>query len=69
MTGIDDNEFKKVEDIKRGEFVRRKVNANKTYIRGDYCRENERYSLQDTEDMCREIFVKKGTLLHVGFTF
>ena len=41
----------------------------KTYTRGDYDRATKRYSLIDTEDFCREVFVKKGTRLLVGFTY
>lgn len=63
---------KPVEQIKRGEFVR-KVIAGKegiaTYIRGEYDATFRRYSLQNTADMNREVFVKRGTQLAVDFTY
>jgi hypothetical protein len=61
--------FKFVENIKQGEYVRRSREAQKTYIRGEFDRTSKRYSLTDTADVNREIFVKSGTLLFVGFEF
>ena len=61
--------LQKVEDIKLGEFVKRKPDANKVYKRCEYDRTDQRYALQDTEDHCRYIYVKKGTLLDTGFTY
>lgn len=58
----------KVEEIAKGEFVRRKV-GGKTFTRGDYDRSTGRYSLVDCDDVNREVFVKRGTMLHVGFTY
>lgn len=29
----------------------------------------KRYSLEDTEDISREVWVKRGTVLFVGFTY
>lgn len=59
---------KRVEDIKRGEYVTRKP-GGKVYERGEYDRTSRKFSLVDALDMNREIFVKKGTLLHVGFSY
>lgn len=58
----------KVEEIAKGEFVRRKV-GGKTFQRGSFDRSTRRYSLVDCDDVNREVWVKKGTLLHVGFTY
>lgn len=58
-----------VENIRRGEFVKRKADANKVYQRGEYCRTTGRYSLVDCEDVSREVWVKRGTQLHIGFTY
>lgn len=41
----------------------------KTYIRGDYVRENKKYSLIDADDMNREVFISGDTRLMVGFTY
>lgn len=53
----------KVENIKRGELVKRKETAKKLYIRGEYDRYGSKYQLTDYEDMNHTICVKKGTLL------
>lgn len=58
-----------VETIKQGEYVKRKADAKKVYIRGEYCRESKAYELTDAEDMNRQIYVKKGAVLYVGFTY
>lgn len=58
-----------VESIKRGEFVRRKPDATKTYTRGEYDASSKRYSLVDCDDANREVWVKKGTKLFVGFSY
>lgn len=69
MEKIVDGEVAKVETIKRGEFVRRKADAVKTYQRGEYDKSSKTYSLVDCDDMNREVFVKRGTVLFVGFTY
>ena len=58
-----------VESIKQGEYVKRSETAAKVYIRGAYDQSSKRYSLTDSDDISREIFVKKGTLLLIGFTY
>lgn len=59
----------KVEAVKRGEYVKRKPDAKAVYIRGLYCKSSKTYALHDTNDVHRVIHVKKGTVLHVGFTY
>lgn len=61
-----------VEKIAKGEFVRRLSTGTpnaKTYQRGDFCRATQRYSLVDCADTNREVFVKRGTQLFVGFCY
>lgn len=58
-----------VELITRGEFVRRKEGAKKTYQRCGYDRKAKAYCLLDCDDQSREIFVKPGTQLFVGFDY
>lgn len=43
--------------------------GNKVYIRGKYDRGSKRYSLEDTDDTSREVWVKAGTELLVGFDY
>lgn len=69
MSHTDTEQFVKVESIKVGEFVKRKPEASKVYRRGKYDAATKRYSLEDFDDASREIFVKKGTTLFVGFSY
>lgn len=59
----------KVQDIKQGEYVTRKADSAKVYKRGAYDKASKRFSLIDCDDICREIFVKRNTVLFVGFTY
>lgn len=59
----------KVEEIKKGEYVKRKADATKVYQRGAYDASTKRYALIDCDDIAREIFVAKGTVLFIGFTY
>lgn len=58
-----------VQAIAKGEYVRRSADAKATYIRGEYCRADKRYELIDTEDTNRAVYVKRDTVLHIGFTY
>lgn len=69
MSHTDTEQFVAVELIKEGEFVKRKADAKMVYTRGHYDRATKTYSLNDHSNACREIFVKKGTLLFVGFSY
>lgn len=65
--------MKPVEHIKRGEFVR-KVNKDgseqaRTYQRGDYCPSTKRFALIDCDNVSREVYVKRGTILSTEFTY
>ena len=62
-----------VQNIKRGEYVKR-LNADgtaqsKTYRRSYYDADTKRYALDDVDDTSRQVFVRKGTKLLVGFTY
>lgn len=64
----DNEQLAAVEAIKVGELVRRK-DGGPVFVRGEYDRTTKRYSLSYFSDTCREVFVKKGTKLFVGFSF
>ena len=55
--------------VSKGEYVKRKADAKTVYIRGDYDRASNSYSLLDCDDMNREIFVKASKHVFVGFTY
>ena len=58
----------KLSTVKKDEFLRMKVGAKKTYIRGDYVRELQKYSILNWEG-ADERLVKGSTLVYVGFTY
>ncbi len=58
-----------IEKVKKGEFLKRKPDAQKTYTRGDYDRTYGRYRIDDWDDISRDMLIRKGTLVWVGFTF
>jgi hypothetical protein len=69
LNGMTDSTAQAVEKIKSGEYVKRKADAKTVYVRGAYDSWTRCYCLTDTNDMNRHIYVKRGTLLHVGFTY
>jgi len=58
-----------VRAVKLGEYVRRKADSAKTYRRGPCDAASKRFSLIDCDDTSREVFVKGGTMVFVGFTY
>ena len=58
-----------IEKVKKGEFLKRKPNAKKTYVRGNYDFSYSRYRIDDCDDISRDMLLPKGTLVWVGFTF
>ena len=56
-------------NVKPGDFVRRKPDAKKTYVKGAYDKASKTFSLVDFDDMNREIFVKPSAVVYVGFDF
>jgi hypothetical protein len=64
-----ENQTAKIEATKLGEYVKTKADSSKVYKRGHYDRASKSYSLQDCDDMNREIFVKRGRTVFVGFTY
>jgi len=59
----------KLSEVKKGDFVRMKEGATKTYIKGEYVREEKKYSLLDYEAVGDERLVKGSTMVHIGFTY
>lgn len=59
----------KAADIKKGEYVMRKPDSKKVYMRGDYDRASKKYELLDCSDINRSIFVSGKTELVIGFTY
>ena len=58
-----------IEKVKKGDFLKRKPDSQKTYTRGDYDRTYGRYRVNDWDDICRDMLLPNGTRVCVGFTF
>ncbi len=65
MKNNSDYQKDQVQNIKKGELVKRTPTAKKLYLRGDYCREAKKYLLTDYDDISRDILVKKATILYL----
>lgn len=55
--------------VKPGEFVRRKADSKKTYVKSDYDRVSKTFALVDFDDVNRVIYVKATTTVYIGFDF
>ena len=56
-------------EVPRGAFLRRKADAKKTYIRGEYDRFYKRFRCDDCDDISRDMLLKGNALVWVGFTY
>jgi hypothetical protein len=59
----------KIENVQRGDFIRRKPDAKTTFTSAGYCRYTMRYQLDDWNDISRCVYLKKGTEVLVDFDF
>ena len=71
LDAVEDGEAKPValKNVKPGDFVKRKSDAVKVYIKGAYDRTTKSFELQDTEDMNRFVYIKASKPVYVGFTY
>jgi hypothetical protein len=58
-----------ISSLKKGEFFKRKPDARKVYVKGDYDRSERTYTGTDTEDISRAIYLKGTTRVYVGFDY
>ena len=62
----------KIEDVEKGDFFKRMSAgkpAKKVYLKTKFDRSEKKYIGEDWDDISREIYLKKGTLVAVGFDF
>jgi len=59
----------KISQVKNGEYIKRKPESSKVYIRGAYCKISKAYSCVNFDDINNEIFIKSNTMVFVNFTF
>lgn len=56
-------------NVKPGDFIRRKPDAKKIYVKGAYDKASKTFSLTDFDDANREIFIRASATVYVGFDF
>ena len=56
-------------ELKAGTFFRRKPNAAKVYVRGEYLPGEKKFSCTDYGDTNREMFLEGSTPVFAGFCF
>jgi hypothetical protein len=71
LDAVEDGEAKPValKNVKPGDYVKRKADAVKVYIKGDYDRMTKSFELKDVEDINRVIYIKATKPVYVGFTY
>jgi hypothetical protein len=55
--------------INKGDFLKRKIDSKKVYIRGDYCQSQKKYSCINIDDHCNEIFIKGDAIVASIYDF
>jgi hypothetical protein len=58
-----------LKSVKPGDYVKRKSDAVKVYIKGDYDRTTKSFELKDVEDINRCVYVKADKIVVIGFTY
>lgn len=63
-----DHKLKPIEQLKKGEFFRLK-GGKQVYTAEGYCRYNRKYTGTNYDDINRQTYKKKGTLIEYDFEF
>jgi len=58
-----------IKDLPKGEFFKRKPDAKKVYIRGEYYRPERKFICDDWDDIGRDIALRGSTIVYVDFDF
>jgi hypothetical protein len=68
---VPEGKLVQLKDVSKGDWIKRSLNTRKVYRKSHYVRDEgfNRYSCDDVEDINREIFLKGGTIVWVGFTY
>lgn len=54
-----------IEDVPKGEWFKRKPDAKKCYIKDGYCRYERKYEATHEDDHCKQVYLKKGTVVYI----
>jgi hypothetical protein len=58
-----------IKNVKPGDYVKRKADAVKVYIKGAYDKTTKSFELQDVEDINRFVYIKADKTVFIGFTY
>ena len=58
-----------IKQVSKGDFIKRKVDSHKVYIKGEYDRSLKGYWVIDTEDISRALIMKGSKIVFNGFTY
>lgn len=61
--------MRKIEDLKNGEYFKRKPTSKEIYQKGNYNRSAKKYSCTAESDFCKEIFIAKGKEVFTDFDY
>lgn len=64
-----DGEWSTIDKIKNGEFFKMTPEGIQIWRKDGYDRSGKEYYAHNTEDICREKFLKKGKKIWIGFTY
>lgn len=59
----------KIQDVKIGDLFRMKPEAKTVFQRNEFSRDNKKYMASDWDDINRTKYIKKDTIVFIGFTF
>lgn len=58
-----------IKEVSKGDFIKRKVDSHKVYIKGDYDRSLKGFWITDTEDISRAMLLKGSKIVFNDFEF
>ena len=58
-----------IKTLKPGEYIKRKADAQRVYIRGQYCRQSKAYECQAADDIGHCVYIKAAKPVFFGFTY
>jgi len=59
----------KIQDLKVGEYFKRKETSKEIYTRQEYCRYNKKYTGDAESDISKQIYLKKDTIVFIDFEY
>ena len=58
-----------IQDLKKGEFFKRKESSKKVYTRQEFDQSEKRYMCDDESDISNYLYLKKNTKVFIGFDY